>query len=106
IADVGQVGMNAVAMALLQPIEVPLDAGPAQIVEHDHLVAVGQKAVGEIRADEAAAAGDQDGSLRAVHDTSPLSSSWRRISAPLSTAGAARTQSANSSSESSRRWRG
>ncbi len=122
VADIGDQGLDGAAVAVHQPFEVSLDAGTAEIVENDHVLAVAQKAVGEIAAEKAAAAYDQDrrrlagksgrrqmpvrADGPAAHRTSPRASRWRFISAPRSIAPALRTHWAKSASESSSRWIG
>src|SRR5437868_6785220 len=91
-------------MLARQPFEVLFDAGPAEIVDHQHRLAIRQQVVGEVRSYEAAAADDGDRRLAAVacariHVTSPRSSSSRFMSAPRSTADVLRTQETKSSSE-------
>jgi hypothetical protein len=61
VAHVGGLGDDAGAVAVAQPVEVLRDAGAAEVVEDDDLAALRQQRVGEVRADEARAPGDQDG---------------------------------------------
>src|SRR5690606_32332507 len=46
-----------------QPLHVPLDARPRQVVEDDHLCAVAQQAVRQVAADEPSTTSDKDRTL-------------------------------------------
>ena len=60
IAQISGDEMQMGRMACCKPIQVPLDAGPAQVIEHDHIFAVAHDAVGEVGADEAGTSQDRD----------------------------------------------
>src|SRR3954451_4387251 len=61
IAHVGHFDGNAVAVGLAQPVEVVLHAGAREVVEQPHAPPRGGDPVRQVGADEAGAAGDQDG---------------------------------------------
>jgi hypothetical protein len=73
VSDISEHGMNALPMIGLEPPEVRIDSGTAEIVENDHLFAIPQVAVGEIAANEAAASDDNNGRASRSHDISPRS---------------------------------
>src|SRR5215203_189914 len=79
IADVAGDNRDEIAMPRFQPLRVFPNAGPGEIVERDNLVAPLGQRIGQIAADEAASAGDEDWALESfgTHATNPLlASSW------------------------------
>src|SRR6185503_17318114 len=97
----GDVG-NAATVPILEPGEVVLDARPRQRIVDDDLMPLARQAIGEVRADESRAAGDQDRAGVTGHATSPLASSSARACSARSSAVWLATHSASSLSPSSK----
>lgn len=84
VADVGDVADHQRTVRVAQPFEVGRDAGPGERIVDVHAMALAAEPVDEVAADEAGAAGDEDGTgvvRAAAHATSPRASSSRRASA-------------------------
>ena len=114
VADVGDDRGNQPGMAPLQPSEVVPDARARERIVDQHVMAFGRQPIGQIAADEAGAAGHEDGSRSrdtwrrqdVVHATNPRASSSRRASETRSTACCRSTQSASSPRLSAKPRRG
>ena len=88
VAQVGDGGVQAAAVAAGQPVEVALDAGAAEVVEDEDVPALFEQRVGQVAADETATAEDDGVAGRTAdggraHATNPRASSWRLASSPF-----------------------
>ena len=89
VADVRDRGGDEVAVARLQPGEIALDAGSLQRVINVDGLAAREQRVGDVRADESRAAGDEDGHCGATPSvgfaaTSPASQGRTNLVLPRS----------------------
>src|SRR5215207_8690934 len=108
VADVADHARYPLRMAALEPGEIALHPGPREGVVDEDVVALAGEPVGEVRADEPGAAGDEDRAAsdergpgrgaRGRHATSPLSSSSLRASWTRSSASCRATHSASAAS--------
>ena len=74
IADITGDNGDLVAVSRFQPLRIIPNAGAGQIVKGDYLLSTLCQRVGQVAADKAAAAGDQDRSIaipNVLHATSP-----------------------------------
>src|SRR5439155_5811135 len=97
VAHVTRDVRDLAAVPLLKPGEIALHARPRQRVIYKDLVTFSREPVGEVRANEPGAAGDQDWtSVAKLHATKPFASSSARASSTRSSASCLATHSASS----------
>src|SRR5205085_7985165 len=99
IAHARDLDAQPIAVAGPEPLEVALDAGAREIVQHEHGPAFPQETLGEVGADEATATGDQDVS---AHTVSPRPASSAAASATRSDATCPGSHAASSRRPSSK----
>src|SRR3954452_14494363 len=84
VSCIGIAELHQLAVYVAQPFQIALHAAAGEIVEETDALSIAEKPVGDIRADEAAAAGDQDEIT--VHTVSPLADSSAAACCTRSTA--------------------
>src|SRR5690606_30954401 len=104
LADVAEIELDAVVEVAAQPREVPLHAGPRQVVEDADPRPGAGEVRGEVAADEPRAADHEHGGVArgSAHSASPRAASSARIVSTRSTALWVASQSASSASPSSK----